>query len=144
MKAPERDYADPLVNLENEPYWRAAGDGQLLLKRCTSCGETHFYPRALCPWCLSSDTEWYVASGKGTIYTYSVMRRAPVPYAIAYVTLEEGVSMMTNLVECDLDELAIGQAVEVVFRRTAGGRSLPVFRPATSMDVPPTVSSSKP
>jgi uncharacterized protein len=136
MKAAERIYADPLVNLETERYWAAAREGRLLLKRCTSCGQTHFYPRAVCPHCLSSHTEWYQASGKGTIYTYSVMRRAPVQYAIAYVTLEEGVTMMTNLVECDLDALAVGQAVEVVFRSTAGGHSLPVFRPASGSPIP--------
>jgi uncharacterized OB-fold protein len=127
--AADKTYPDPIVNLETERYWAAAADGQLLLKRCRSCGQTHFYPRAVCPRCLSSETEWYAASGQGRIYTYSVMRRAPVPYAIVYITLAEGVTMMSNLVDCDLDAIRIGQPVEVVFRPTVGGHSLPVFRP---------------
>ena len=78
-------------------------EGKFLLRKCTACGEAHCYPRTLCPFCFSDKTEWVEASGKGTIYTYSVMRRAPVPYAIAYVTLAEGPTMMTNIVDCDLD-----------------------------------------
>jgi uncharacterized OB-fold protein len=101
----------------------------LLLKKCKACDVTHFYPRAVCPHCLSGDTEWYAASGKGRIYTFSVMRRVATPFAIAYVTLDEGVTMMTNIVECDLDGIAIGQQVEVTFRKTEGGHALPVFRP---------------
>ncbi len=129
MSNPERSYPDPAINLETEPYWQAAKEGKLLLKKCGSCGETHYYPRAICPACGSSETEWYEASGKGEIYSYSITRRAKVPYAIAYVTLAEGVTMMTNIVDCDFETLAIGQAVEVVFRDTEGGHALPVFRP---------------
>lgn len=132
MNTTERNYANPDINLETAQYWKAANEGTLLLKRCRACSRTHFYPRAVCPGCLSSDTEWYEASGKGTIYSYSIMRRAPVPYAIAYVTLEEGVTMMSNIVECDLDSVAIGQHVEVVFGKTESGQGLPLFRPAGS------------
>ena len=65
--------------------------------------------------------EWRAASGKGTIYTYSVMRRAKEPYAIAYVTLAEGPTMMTNIVDCDFDALRVGQPVNVVFKDTENG-----------------------
>ena len=126
-------YPDPVINLETQAYWDAARQGQLLLKRCEDCGQTHFYPRAICPRCLSSRTQWYAASGRGTVYTYSVMRRAPIPYAIAYVTLEEGVTLMTQLVDCDFDRLHIGQAVRVTFRTTEGGHALPVFAPCDSV-----------
>ncbi|MDP6343504.1 MAG: Zn-ribbon domain-containing OB-fold protein [Alphaproteobacteria bacterium] len=128
----ERSYPEPSINLETERYWQAAKDGVLLLKKCNDCGKTHFYPRAICPHCLGGDTEWYEASGRGRIYTYSVMRRAATPYAIAYVTLDEGVTMMTNIVECDLDGIEIGQEVEVTFRATEGDQALPVFRPVSS------------
>ncbi len=114
--------------METEPYWEGTKNGQLLMKRCKSCGETHFYPRAICPLCFSPDTEWYEASGKGKIYSYSIMRRAEIPYVMAYVTLDEGVTMMTNIVESDFDDIAIGKAVEVTFRKTEGDQSLPVFR----------------
>ncbi len=125
----DRTYPDPSITLESEEYLQGCNDGKLLLKRCADCGKTHFYPRAICPHCFSDNTEWYEASGKGRIYTYSVTRRAPVPFAIAYVTLEEGVTMLSNIVEADLDALAIDQAVEVTFRQSEGGQALPVFRP---------------
>ena len=94
--------------------------GKLLVKRCTACGEPHHYPRAICPFCGSDRTEWTEASGRGTIYSYSVMRRAPIPYAIAYVTLDEGPTMMTNIVDCDLDAIRIGQPVRVVVQADRG------------------------
>ncbi len=117
MNESPRPYPDPVVNSETEPYWAAAGRGVLLLKRCRGCGSTHYYPRAVCPRCRGGDTEWYEASGRGTIYTYSVMRRVPVPYAIAYVTLDEGVTMMTNIVDCDPLRPRIGDRVRVRFEQ---------------------------
>lgn len=126
----ERKFPSPLPNPETKPFWEAAAEGRLLLKRCRSCGEVHYYPRALCPFCGSGETEWRPASGGGTIYSYSVMRRAEVPYAIAYVTLDEGVTMMTNLVDCDLDAIRIGQRVRLLFKPTEGGPPVPTFTPA--------------
>ena len=70
------------------------------------------------------------ASGNGTIYTYSVMRRAPMPYAIAYVTLDEGPTMMTNIVDCDLDEIRIGQAVSLSSSRATAARRCRCSPPA--------------
>ena len=130
MSQMERTYSDPDINMETAVYWESAKNGKLLVKTCKACGKLHYYPRTICPHCLSSDTDWVEASGKGTIYTYSVMRRTETPYVIAYVTLEEGVTMLSNIVECDFDSVAVGQTVEVVFRDTEGGHSLPVFRPA--------------
>jgi uncharacterized protein len=129
MSDGKRSYPDPSVTVETQPYWDGTAAGKLLLKRCRDCGETHFYPRALCPACFSGDTEWYEASGRGRIYTFSVMRRVPVPYVIAFVTLAEGVSMMTNIVDCDFDSVAIDQEVELTFRQTEGDFALPVFTP---------------
>lgn len=121
----------PLPSPETQAYWDAAAQGKLLYKKCQACGEPHFYPRANCPFCWSDKVEWQEASGRGTIYTYSVMRRgAPVPYAIAYVTLAEGPTMMTNIVDCDLDAVKIGQAVKLVFKPSDGGPPVPMFTPA--------------
>ena len=125
-----KTYIDPAINMESEVYWQGANDGKLLIKRCKDCRETHFYPRAICPACFSSDTEWVEASGKGRIYSYSVTRRAPVPYAIAYVTLDEGVTMLSNIVDADLNALCVDMPVEVTFRETENGQALPLFRPA--------------
>ena len=129
MSQMERTYLDPDVNMETAAYWESAKQGKLIVKTCKSCGKLHYYPRTICPHCLSSDTDWVEGSGRGSIYTYSVMRRTEIPYVIAYVTLEEGVTMLSNIVECDVDDVAVGQAVEVVFRDTERGHSLPVFRP---------------
>ncbi len=130
MSGPDRKIPAPPVNPETQPFWDAAAEGRLLVKRCRSCGQVHYYPRAICPFCFADATEWLPASGRGTIYSYSVMRRVPVPYAIAYVTLEEGVTMLTNIEGCDLDTIRIGQAVKVVFRPTEGGPPVPMFTPA--------------
>jgi len=130
MAGQERKIASPTVTPDTQPFWDAAAAGRLLVKRCTACGEAHHYPRPLCPFCGSDRTEWREASGRGSVYSYSVMRRAPVPYALAYVTLDEGVTMMTNIVDCDLDAIRIGQAVRVVFKPTEGGPPVPMFTPA--------------
>ena len=130
MTSKERTYPAPEPNPETKRFWEAAAQGQLLLKKCGDCGEVHYYPRALCPFCGSDRTDWQPASGRGTVYSWSVMRRAETPYAIAYVTLDEGVTMMTNIVDCDLDGIRIGQPVRVVLKPTAGGPPLPAFTPA--------------
>jgi uncharacterized OB-fold protein len=129
-QAQDRKISAPPVNPETQPFWDGAAAGKLLYKKCTDCGEAHFYPRPICPFCFSDHTEWVEASGNGTIYTYSVMRRAPVPYAIAYVTLAEGPTMMTNIVDCDLDQIKIGQAVRLVFKPSEGGPPVPMFTPS--------------
>jgi hypothetical protein len=123
----ERKIPAPAINPETKPFWDAAGKGQLLVKKCLACGELHFYPRTICPFCHSDRTEWLAASGQGTIYSYSVMRRAPEPFAIAYVTLAEGPKMLTNLVDCSFDDLKIGKAVKLVWRPTENGAPVPMF-----------------
>lgn len=130
MATPSATAASASPVAETQPYWDAAAQGTLLVKRCTACQRLHHYPRALCPFCLSDRTEWQPVSGRGTLYTFSVMRRVQVPYAIAYVTLDEGVTLMTNIIDCDFDQLRIGQPVRVVFVATEGGPPLPMFTPA--------------
>jgi hypothetical protein len=117
----------PGRNLESKPFWDAAQEGKFLIKRCNACGEPHWYPRTICPFCHSSDTSWQESKGEGAIYTFSVMRRnTPVPYAIGYVTLDEGVSLLTNFVDCDFDALKIGQRVKIKWSGTGEGNP-PVF-----------------
>jgi hypothetical protein len=130
MATTQRRIPAPEPSPETRPFWEGAAQGRLLLKKCRACGELHYYPRALCPFCFSDATEWQAAAGTGTIYSYSVMRRAEAPYAIAYVTLDEGPTMMTNLVACDFDRLRIGQRVKLVFTPTEGGPPVPTFTPA--------------
>jgi uncharacterized OB-fold protein len=126
-----RKMRDPSINPGDQPYFDAAAEGKLMLGKCGGCGEVHHYPRAICPFCWSDKVTLTQAKGTGEIYTYSVSRRAgPVVYCIAYVKLDEGVSMMTNIVDTDLDTIKVGQKVKVKFLKTEGGASMPVFAPA--------------
>ena len=116
---------------DNEPFWAAAKEGRLLVKFCLDCEAPHWYPRPLCPHCGSERTEFRPSEGTGSIYSVSVTRRAgPQAFAIAYVTLDEGVTMMTQIVDCDLDDVRIGDRVQVVFKPTDGGPPVPMFKPA--------------
>ena len=127
----DRKLPAPPLYPESEPFWQAAAEGRLLLKRGADCGAYHWYPRVICPHCGSDRTEWTPSPGTGTIYTVSVTRRAgPVVFAIGYVSLDEGVTMLTNFADCDLDALRIGQRVRVVFKPTDGGPPVPMFTAA--------------
>ena len=95
MQSQERKIQAPVPNLETKAFWDATAEGKLMVGKCEACGKLHYYPRAICPFCFGDKTELQQVSGNGTIYTYRVMRRAPIPYAIAYVTLAEGPTMMT-------------------------------------------------
>ncbi len=120
----------PETNPETKPFFDGAAQGRLMLPKCNACGRTHWYPRAVCPHCFSQDLQWIAASGAGKVYSFSVMKRSEVPYAIAYVALDEGTTMMTNIVDCDLDTIKIGQPVKVTFVPSDGGPPMPVFAPA--------------
>ena len=117
-------------------YWQRAAEGQLVLQRCTSCGIYQFYPRALCTSC-AGETEWVDASGRGTLHTYTIIRQnrseafaSLVPYAVGIVDLAEGVRMMTNIVDCDVDHLYVGMELEVLLLKAADDVGLPFWRPA--------------
>jgi uncharacterized OB-fold protein len=128
---PERTLPAPIVDSFTAPFWQAASVGVLMIRRCNACGEAHWYPRPFCPHCGSDDTDWLATSGTGTVYSFTVTRKSgPVPYVLAYVTLAEGVTMLTNLVDAETRSLHIGQRVEVTFRQAEGGGAVPVFRPA--------------
>ena len=125
-----RQIPAPRVLPESQAYWTAADEGRLLVKKCKACGEFHHYPRDVCPHCLSVDTEWRQAAGTGTVYSFSTMGKGEATYTLAFVTLEEGVTLMTNLVDCDPSTVAIGQPVRVVFKPSEGGHAVPMFTPA--------------
>ena len=125
-----RDIPVPAVTVETKPFWDAAAEGKFLIKHCNACGEDHWYPRALCPFCFSDETVWEESPGEGVIYSYSVMHRSPSgPYAIGYVTLNEGPAVLTNFVDVAPDGLSIGQKVKVKFQPTENGPPVPVFSP---------------
>lgn len=113
---------------ETRAFWDALAQGRFLLRHCRTCERAHWYPRAVCPHCAGTETEWREASGKGRIYSYSISRTVQPQYAIAYVTLAEGPTMMTNIVDGDLERIAIDAVVELAPGHSAEGTTLPVFR----------------
>jgi uncharacterized OB-fold protein len=125
----------PPVTPETQPFWDATAEGRLSLPRCLQCRTFIWYPRTFCPDCHTFGVEWFDASGNGTVYSFAVTQkgdgpwREVSPYVLAYVELEEGPRVLTNIVECDPASVAIGQAVEVVFHPTEKGPALPRFRP---------------
>lgn len=126
----------PEATLETEPFWTAAGEERLELPRCTDCSEVIWYPRLFCPTCGGSNVEWFEASGNGSIYSFTVVERGQgkwrehSPYVLAYVELDEGPRMMTNIIDCDPDTLSVGQAVSVRFDPGSKGGAIVRFGPA--------------
>jgi hypothetical protein len=136
--AAARTYTRPLPRIDEESrgWWEALARHELYVQRCRGCGTKRFYPRAVCPACLSGATEWVRASGRGTVYSFTVthQNQAPgfhdaVPYVLALVELAEGVTLMTNVVDCAPEEVRIGMPVEVVFEDVTAEVTLPKFRP---------------
>ncbi len=123
----------PRVTEETKPYWEGCRKHQLLIQRCNGCGKFQFYPRALCSHCLSDSLEWVEARGTGTIYSFSNVYRPPskefkeLPYIVAIIELDEGVRMMSNVVNVPPGEVRIGMRVKVVFEDIREDLSLPKF-----------------
>jgi uncharacterized OB-fold protein len=132
--ADEALQAVPQSDPESQPYWEGIAQGELRIQYCRQCRRHVFYPRSLCPHCHSEDLTWVVASGRGTIYSYTVAHRAfgpfatEVPFVIAIVELEEGVRMLTRILDAPRERLRIGAAVRVTFEPVAGRPPLPFFR----------------
>jgi uncharacterized OB-fold protein len=128
----------PVVQPWAAPFWQATREGRLVLQHCNACNRAIHYPRIACPHCGSDALGWQPASGRGTIYSFTVVQAnapsafiADMPYVVAVVRLAEGVQMLTNIVQCDPATLRCDQPVEVVFERLDDEFTLPQFRPAT-------------
>ena len=120
----------PDTNPETRPFFDAAAQGKLVLPRCKDTGKFIWFPRGISPFTLG-EVEWAEVSGKGKVYTYSVMERANPPYCIADVELAEGPKMMTNIVDIDFKDVKIGMDVKLKFIQTENdGPSMPFFTPA--------------
>lgn len=135
MAGPRFDLPTP--DADTQPFWDGCREAKLLIKKCNDCGAVHYYPRSFCPTCWSENVEWLEASGRGTLYTYSVVRRNDlppfnerVPYVAAIVELEEGPRMMTNVVDTDFDALRVGMPVRVKYQAISDDVTIPVFTPA--------------
>lgn len=126
----------PVVNSWARPFWAGAREGKLQIQRCPGCRQYVFYPRIACPHCGSDRLAWVTVSGKGTVYSYTaVYNNAPsafvadVPYVVAVIQLAEGVRMLSNIVQCNLDTVRCDMPVEVIFERLNDEFTLPKFRP---------------
>jgi uncharacterized OB-fold protein len=123
-------YSAPQIDWESRAYWEGAGRGELVLQRCRACQVVQHRPRGLCVSCLSDDIEHFLASGRGEVYTYSIVHqnqmpnfRNALPYVVAYVQLEEGPQLLTNIVGCEPDSVSIGMSVRVDFVPTEDAQS---------------------
>ena len=118
----------------SRPHWDGCREGVLRVQRCRDCGHFVFIPQPLCTRCQADALEWAESTGRGTVYSYTVVHRPPrpafaVPYVVAIVELEEGWHMLTNLVDCRAEDVRVGMPVEVTFRRMSDAITLPCFRP---------------
>ena len=133
------EYTKPLPELEGfaADFYRFCKAGELRFQRCTDCGAWRHVPRELCAGCGSWSWEWAASSGRGTIFSWTVVGRAlhpafvdSVPYAPTVVEMEEGVRLLTEIVDCAPEELEIGAPVEVSFEAVTDAVTLPRFRRA--------------
>jgi uncharacterized OB-fold protein len=128
-----------VVNEDSRAFWEGASEGRLVLPRCRRCGTVIWYPRHLCSSCGSTEVEWFDASGKGTVYSFAIVHQGEgafaesTPFVVAYVELQEGPRVLTNLIG-EPDGWSIGQAVRAVFDRSSdGGPPLLRFESAVSV-----------
>ena len=123
-------FQDPLQNPENLTFWQEAQQGRLMLKHCSACDRFHHYPRPYCPHCGSDQTTWRPSAGLGQVYSFTrMLRGVEIPYLMAYVQLDEGVTMMTHLQASDWDAVHIGMRVRLDFSASASGQNVAVFVP---------------
>lgn len=127
----------PVPDAVSRPYWDGTRNGELRLQRCSACESFQFYPRPMCLKCGSRQLEWRTSSGRGTLYSFTIVWRAPsaayaadIPYVVALVDLPEGVRMLTNIVGISPESAYIGMPVVPVFERLTEDIVLPKFAPA--------------
>lgn len=124
----------PIIDPGSRPFWDAAKEHRLSIPRCRSCENHFFYPREFCPICHSDELEWVDASGRGTVYSFTIVRKpagpafaADIPYIVAMIALDEGPRMLTNLIVGDVGAVRIGDRVEVRFIDVTEDVTLPKF-----------------
>lgn len=121
---------------DTEPFWEATKDHELKYQVCDDCGGIVWHPRRHCTHCTSLNLSWKTSKGEGTVYTYSIVRqnyhpafRERIPYVIAWIDLDEGFRMLSNVVDVDPESVSVGQRVRVRWDDQEG-LSLPEFTPA--------------
>jgi len=129
----------PMADITALPWWEAAAKHRLVVQRCTSCEHTRLPPTPICPECRSTEAEWHDVSGRGEVYTYTIVHRPiaadqELPFVIAVIALHDagGVRIMSNLVGADPDDIEIGMPVELVWEDMSADLAVPRFRPMRS------------
>jgi uncharacterized OB-fold protein len=118
--------AEPLQSPENAKFWQACAEQKLLLKHCADCDKLHYYPRSICPWCLSANTHWQQVCGAGEIYSFTDLQNDSGHYP-AYIQLAEGPVILSLLVSDGREAVAIGKTVQLSFAKTAAGTAISIF-----------------
>ncbi len=138
MSETPAQYQKPLPepSAVSAPFWDGLKSGQLRLQRCGECERYVFYPRSVCPHCMSERLGWATACGRGTIYSYTIVRRAmnpafgnDVPYVFAIVQLGEGPRVTTNIVKCAPEEVRVDMPVKATYDSVTPEITLLKFEP---------------
>ncbi len=134
------EYTKPLPDLENDltrPYWDYLKQHDFRLQRCKKCGHIRFPALPVCTDCLSPETEWVPMSGKGRVYSFVRFQQLyhkgwedEIPYNVAYVLLDEGIGLITNLVNVSDEDMTIDMPVEIVYDDVTNDITLLKFQPA--------------
>jgi hypothetical protein len=124
-------------SLFSAPYWEGCAVGELRLARCYACGQAIADAPRVCWSCHSRDLHWEVSTGRGRLYSWTIVWRPQtpqfeVPYAVAIVTLDEGVQLVGSVVGCEPDDLVEGMELSVEFHPTGNSMMLPYFRPTAA------------
>ena len=126
----------PAPSAVSAPFWDGLKSGELRLQRCAECQHYVFYPRSVCPHCLSERLDWITASGRGKVYSCTIVRRAmnpafaeDVPYVFAIVELAEGPRITTNIVNCAPDDVRVDMPVKATYDNVTPEMALLKFEP---------------
>lgn len=127
MAASRNTLPAPVIFPGDEPFWEATHAGRLLGKHCPSCNKLHFYPRPHCPHCGHQTTQWHPLTGKGRVYSYSIVERSRRPTSPVIVELEEGLRLHSVVVDADVHAMEIGESVTLRLQPTQDGPPVPAF-----------------
>ena len=132
------EYKKPLPSPDGDTkeFWDGAKKHELLVQKCSQCDSYRYPPSPICPECFSSNLKWEKVSGKGEVYSFTIVRvavrpewKSDVPYVLAAIRLDEGVTMVSDIIDCAVDDVKVGMRVRVAFDDVTEQFTLPKFKP---------------